>query len=171
LQWNPQLREIDFIGILSNLSEIRLRATYSRGDVGFLSHFSIGSASEGLHPEEGIPRRRANWVEQCECPSSFAGQFCQFCAPQNKRAHPFGGPLTKCVPCQCNGHAKSCDPESGQLNQWNVNLINFVKEFVNAHITLPAIHVNVAHVVIMAMLWPALQTIANRSFHLAFNNK
>uniref|UniRef100_A0A914HJG3 Uncharacterized protein n=1 Tax=Globodera rostochiensis TaxID=31243 RepID=A0A914HJG3_GLORO len=59
--------------------------------------------------KNGIPRGRADWVEWCVCPSAYSGQFCR---PGHKRAEPFGGPLTKCVPCQCNEHAKECDAES-----------------------------------------------------------
>jgi len=28
--------------------------------------------------------------------------------------HDNGGPFARCIQCNCNGHAESCDPESGQ---------------------------------------------------------
>uniref|UniRef100_A0A183C055 Rhomboid domain-containing protein n=1 Tax=Globodera pallida TaxID=36090 RepID=A0A183C055_GLOPA len=115
LQWSPASHEVDFISVLSNLSEIRIKGTFSRGDVGFMSQFSMGSATDVFELDnDGIPRGRADWVERCVCPSAYSGQFCQFCRPGHKRADPFGGPLTKCVPCQCNEHAKECDAESGK---------------------------------------------------------
>ncbi|KAH7673082.1 LAM-2 protein [Aphelenchoides avenae] len=112
MQWNPTLREIDFLGVLSNVTAIKIRGTYSRGDVGYLSNFLLGSAD--LTPPEDETPKKAEWVETCECTEGFVGQFCESCAPGYKRAIKFGGPLTKCVKCECHGHSESCDAESGK---------------------------------------------------------
>ncbi|KAF7638707.1 putative effector protein [Meloidogyne graminicola] len=71
-QWNPQLNEINFIHILSNLSKIRIRATFSQGDVGYLFNFALTSIKENIY-----------------------------------------GSLSKCIPCECNGHSSICNPENG----------------------------------------------------------
>ncbi|KAI1730594.1 laminin EGF domain-containing protein [Ditylenchus destructor] len=114
-QWNPTLREIDFIGILWNVAAIKVRGTYSRGDVGFLTNFRLGTASRNPAEDGGDSDQTtvAEWVETCKCPEGFVGQFCESCAPGYRRALKFGGPLTKCIRCDCHGHSDSCDAESG----------------------------------------------------------
>uniref|UniRef100_A0A914Q102 Uncharacterized protein n=1 Tax=Panagrolaimus davidi TaxID=227884 RepID=A0A914Q102_9BILA len=106
--WASRLSEIEFIGILANITAIKIRGTYSRGDVGFLSSISLSTASSSLYSTIA-----ADWVEQCECPEGHVGQFCESCAPGYRRAVKFGGPLTKCIKCDCHGHSDSCDAESG----------------------------------------------------------
>uniref|UniRef100_A0A914HV37 Laminin-like protein lam-2 n=1 Tax=Globodera rostochiensis TaxID=31243 RepID=A0A914HV37_GLORO len=110
LQWSPSLRETDFIAVLSNVSAFKIRGTFSRGDVGYLYNFTVQSAHS---IPNGAVSEPANWVEQCKCPDAFVGQFCEACAPGYKRTLRFGGPLAKCIPCECHGHSDSCDSESG----------------------------------------------------------
>lgn len=77
-----------------------------------MSNFRLGSAS--LVVPEGVDAQPADWVETCQCSEGFVGQYCEACAPGYKRVFPFGGPLTKCIPCACNNHSDSCDAESGK---------------------------------------------------------
>ncbi|NWS94051.1 LAMC3 protein, partial [Mionectes macconnelli] len=103
----PLLSAFSFQRLLSNLTALRLRV--SRGPVqgGWLSlsEVQLTSASPGLGA-------RAGWVEECSCPTGYAGQFCQSCAPGFKREIPFGGPFVSCVPCACNQHG-DCHPLTG----------------------------------------------------------
>ena len=104
--WTPSLRPKDFIAVLSNITSIKIRGSYVHGGFGGIDEFIMESATEG---GSGKP---ATWVEQCECPQGYSGQFCQKCQlgfyHENK-----GGPFARCIPCNCNGHSDYCDDESG----------------------------------------------------------
>ncbi|GIX84198.1 laminin subunit alpha, partial [Caerostris extrusa] len=52
-------------------------------------------------------------VEQCHCPPSYMGRSCEECAPGYYRSKT-GPYLGYCVACQCNGHAQTCDVNTGK---------------------------------------------------------
>jgi hypothetical protein len=52
----------------------------------------------------------------CTCPDGYVGQFCESCAPGFRHEPANGGPFAPCVPCNCNGHADICDPETGECH-------------------------------------------------------
>ncbi|XP_014670570.1 PREDICTED: laminin subunit gamma-1-like [Priapulus caudatus] len=107
-QWSPYMNPISFMHLLSNLTELKIRGTYTPGGVGFLDAIKLGSARRG---SSGDPAR---WVEQCTCTDSYLGQNCEDCAPGFRRDPPNGGPLDRCVPCQCNNHSETCDVQTGR---------------------------------------------------------
>ncbi|XP_041371142.1 laminin subunit gamma-1-like [Gigantopelta aegis] len=108
-QWTPRLKAEDLIGILANVTAIKIRATYNPEGVGFIDDIKLETARRGFNAGD-----EASWVEQCTCPEGYVGQFCESCAPGFKRDPPNGGPFAQCVPCVCNGHSDVCDGNTGR---------------------------------------------------------
>ncbi|XP_026559056.1 laminin subunit gamma-1 [Pseudonaja textilis] len=104
--WRPSLTPFEFQKLLHNLTAIKIRGTYSERSAGYLHDVTIVSAHRG----PGIP---ATWVESCMCPTGYLGQFCETCAQGYRRETPGLGPYSSCVPCFCNKHSETCNPESG----------------------------------------------------------
>uniref|UniRef100_UPI00358F6F53 laminin subunit gamma-1-like isoform X2 n=1 Tax=Myxine glutinosa TaxID=7769 RepID=UPI00358F6F53 len=104
--WNPKLSSEQFRHLLSNLTAIKLRATYSDQSTGFLDSVALMTARPGYGPA-------ATWVEHCVCPTAYVGQFCESCAIGYRRDPSRGGPLAACIPCSCFGSSHGCDAETG----------------------------------------------------------
>ncbi|CAF0881627.1 unnamed protein product, partial [Brachionus calyciflorus] len=98
--------------VLSSLSEIKLRASYgSKPEESELLSFTFDFAVEFQDNVTGEPALSA---EQCYCPQHFAGYSCESCEPGFYKVKGNGPGLFNCVPCQCNGHADTCDQETGE---------------------------------------------------------
>ncbi|WAR30636.1 LAMC1-like protein [Mya arenaria] len=108
-QWHPRLKSEAFISILTNVTAIKIRGTYSSEGVGFIDDIQLDTARRGFNDEAEVM-----WVESCTCPEGYVGQFCESCAPGYKRDPASGGAFANCVPCECNGHSDQCDPETGR---------------------------------------------------------
>ncbi|WAR24784.1 LAMA-like protein [Mya arenaria] len=96
-----------FMMILENLGAMHIRGSYySLVDEIRLMEVELDVASENGTGERAIS------VEQCQCPRGYSGASCEDCADGYYRArnYPF---LGTCVPCDCNGHADSCDLSTG----------------------------------------------------------
>uniref|UniRef100_A0A0K2SX80 Laminin subunit gamma-1 n=1 Tax=Lepeophtheirus salmonis TaxID=72036 RepID=A0A0K2SX80_LEPSM len=105
--WSPTLSSKDFMSILANVSAIKVRGTYVTQGMGFLDEVKLGTA------RRGVTGPQATWIERCNCPEGYQGQYCQFCMPGYHHKNN-GGPFARCIPCSCNGHADICDTESGK---------------------------------------------------------
>ncbi|KAJ8934784.1 hypothetical protein NQ318_023162 [Aromia moschata] len=105
--WQPRLSARSFISILTNLTSIKIKGTFTPQGVGFLDNVRIETASKA-------PGEPALWVESCDCPEGYVGQFCESCAPGFRHSPARGGPFMPCVPCDCNNHASICDSETGR---------------------------------------------------------
>ncbi|XP_050698804.1 laminin subunit gamma-1-like isoform X2 [Eriocheir sinensis] len=106
--WSPRLGSRDLISLLSNLTAIKIRGTYTYEGRGFLDDVSLETARRGLY---GVP---ATWIEMCTCPEGYVGQYCESCAPGYRHSPSNGGPFASCIPCDCNSHADICDSETGR---------------------------------------------------------
>ncbi|XP_069998126.1 laminin subunit gamma-1 isoform X4 [Penaeus vannamei] len=106
--WSPRLSSRDFMSLLSNLTAIKIRGTYTYEGHGFLDDVKIQTARRGLFGEP------ATWIEMCTCPEGYVGQFCESCAPGFRHLPANGGPFASCIPCDCNNHADICDSETGR---------------------------------------------------------
>jgi len=105
----PVSRE-QFMTILKDLTKIYIRAAYfDKGMFTYLSDVTLTCAdedNENYHLYQEIP------AEKCMCPPGYTGLSCENCAPGYYRDTngPFGG---YCIPCECNGHASTCDCNTG----------------------------------------------------------
>ncbi|XP_035207831.1 laminin subunit gamma-1-like [Stegodyphus dumicola] len=94
--------------ILSNLTAVKIKATFSRDGVGYLDDVTLESA-------RNMPGNyQATWVEQCACPEGYTGLSCEFCAPGYRRDPLGDSPYSRCVKCFCHNHAETCDPKTGK---------------------------------------------------------
>lgn len=116
-----------FMMVLRDLTAIYIRASYwEKGVLTLLSDVYLTLAdddSEHYDLYSELP------VEKCECPPGYSGLSCEDCAPGYYRDPngPYGG---YCIPCQCNGHAETCDCDTGICNVrrnlfLNGNIIKF----------------------------------------------
>lgn len=111
--WTPKLNAHQFLTLLSNLTSIKIRATYTFKGIGYLDNVRLETAKI---PTDNIRESQINahWVETCQCPEGYEGQFCQACSFNYRHEPRNGGAFSKCVKCECNGHADYCDAETGK---------------------------------------------------------
>jgi laminin, gamma 1 len=130
--WMPTLSPHDFQRLLTNISSIKIRASYSYSPNArtLLSQVRMGSAKlasktsnqdrfmidQQTNSLNTLPLVVATFIENCTCPEGYIGQHCEQCAPKYRRDPVNGGVFSRCVPCTCNGHSVSCDSSSGKCD-------------------------------------------------------
>ena len=121
---NPVERDKMMV-ILDGLEHVYIKGSYGSSKSSFsrLSSVSLDSAEEQLE-EAADPALN---VEICECPPAYTGGSCQLCSPGyfSTRRDKWG-PI--CEPCDCNGHAGSCHPETGECVEL-VALLSLAQEY------------------------------------------
>ncbi|XP_015413308.1 PREDICTED: laminin subunit alpha-2 isoform X1 [Myotis davidii] len=95
----------EFMTVLVDLKRILIQITDSLGVDAIYRLSSVGlDSAVPYHTDGGF----ASAVEVCQCPPGYTGSSCESCWPRHRRVNGtiFGG---ICEPCQCFGHADSCD--------------------------------------------------------------
>ncbi|XP_036024630.1 LOW QUALITY PROTEIN: laminin subunit alpha-2 [Onychomys torridus] len=100
----------DFMTVLANLERVLIQITYNLGMDAIFRLSSVNLESAVPYPTD---RSIATAVEVCQCPPGYSGSSCESCWPRYRRVNGtiFGG---TCEPCQCFGHAESCDDITGE---------------------------------------------------------
>ncbi|XP_071984791.1 laminin subunit gamma-2 [Engystomops pustulosus] len=111
--WTPKISHFDFRRLLSNVTSLRIRATYGEYSTGYLQSVTLVSAHPG-------PGDSAPWVETCDCPVGYRGDSCEQCAQGYYRESPALGAFSRCLPCRCQGGGR-CDPETGDCYSGDEN--------------------------------------------------
>nr|XP_033792815.1 laminin subunit alpha-2 isoform X4 [Geotrypetes seraphini] len=106
----------DFMDVMYDIQYILIKASY--GSImrqSRISEISMEVAEEGT---VSAMSPRAYLIEKCECPLSYSGLSCEACSPGFYRSPVVtpvrrpGPSLGTCVPCQCHGHSRFCDPDT-----------------------------------------------------------
>uniref|UniRef100_A0A3Q1H130 Heparan sulfate proteoglycan 2 n=1 Tax=Acanthochromis polyacanthus TaxID=80966 RepID=A0A3Q1H130_9TELE len=116
---------------LADITVFMIRATYADNIV----ESSISDIKMDVAVPHSTGNERALEVEECACPQGYRGPSCQECDEGYTRTSS-GLYLGTCERCDCNGHASSCDPESGRCLVGSVLLYHLSQSFVNKESTL-----------------------------------
>ncbi|XP_061591358.1 basement membrane-specific heparan sulfate proteoglycan core protein isoform X3 [Cololabis saira] len=97
---------------LADVTVFMIRASYADNMV----ESSISDIKMDIAVPQSTGNDRAVEVEECACPQGYRGPSCQECDEGYTRTSS-GLYLGTCERCHCNGHASSCDPETGRCLQ------------------------------------------------------
>lgn len=97
---------------LADITVFMIRATYADN----MADTSISDIRMDIAVPDSTGNERALEVEECACPQAYRGPSCQDCAEGYTRTSS-GLYLGTCERCECNGHASSCDPDTGACLQ------------------------------------------------------
>ncbi|KAG7477685.1 hypothetical protein MATL_G00072180 [Megalops atlanticus] len=94
---------------LAETAVFMIRATYADS----MSETSISEIQMDIAVPHSTGNKPALEVEECACPQGYRGPSCQECDVGYSRTTS-GLYLGTCERCDCNGHATSCDSETGE---------------------------------------------------------
>ncbi|XP_032407316.1 laminin subunit alpha-1 isoform X2 [Xiphophorus hellerii] len=109
----------DFMSVLSNVQDVLIKASY--GTELQQSRISNVTMETAVRAESDSSQEKARLIESCLCPPGYSGLSCQVCSagffrqPQSELPAQSLKTMTvrPCLPCRCNNHSATCDPETG----------------------------------------------------------
>ena len=114
LQTGSPVSRRQFMQVLSQLEELKVRATYfNKAHSVKLDDFEMTQTTPSHLKDSSYVAAKS--AEKCTCPKNYAGTSCETCDDGFYKVRSGSGPgLFRCVPCSCNGHSSKCDPETGR---------------------------------------------------------
>lgn len=105
-----------FMAVLTDVEVVLLRGTYHTDQVE--SVLEQADLFSGSHSTTDSSASSSGFIELCECPEGYRGTSCEQCAFGYVRIYETSVTherVGRCIPCSmCNGHAASCDLETGE---------------------------------------------------------
>ncbi|XP_040165290.1 laminin subunit alpha-1 isoform X1 [Anopheles arabiensis] len=105
-----------FMAVLTDVEVVLLRGTYHTDQVE--SVLEQADLFSGSHSTTDSSASSSGFIELCECPEGYRGTSCEQCAFGYVRIYETSVTherIGRCIPCSmCNGHAASCDLETGE---------------------------------------------------------
>ncbi|GAB0100124.1 laminin subunit alpha-1 [Sergentomyia squamirostris] len=99
---------VQFMSVLSNVKNILIRGTFHTDQVETVLESVTLFSGESILSDQSL-------VEECSCPPGYTGSSCESCDFGYMRIMEENS--IKCLPCNCNGHAETCDPDTRQCSQ------------------------------------------------------
>eukprot|EP00794_Sanderia_malayensis_P015665 gene15665-17245_t len=105
-----KLSEFDFKSLIGQLTGIHIIATYSSSTTN-ITFKSISMESASLNATVSL--QSVGHVENATCLIGYEGLSCEQCSKGFTREVANGGPLFRCVPCNCSKRSTDCDQQTG----------------------------------------------------------
>lgn len=116
-----------FMAVISDLEAILVRGTYHTDQVEsvleevrlFTGRVKTTTSDSVEYSDTVSFDNFGVLVEQCKCPTGYSGLSCESCdfgfarVFEKTTSHVV---IAKCVPCNCNGHAATCDIQTGECS-------------------------------------------------------
>uniref|UniRef100_A0A8D8X2U9 Laminin subunit alpha-1 n=1 Tax=Cacopsylla melanoneura TaxID=428564 RepID=A0A8D8X2U9_9HEMI len=103
-----------FLSVLIDVKHVLLRAKYHTDQAE--TSLSYARLETGTTEDISGSNDLLDNIEQCVCPLGYRGLSCESCEFGYSRVVPESGGHAQCLPCDCNAHAATCDPVTGQCS-------------------------------------------------------